>query len=103
MLSIFKKIGLPALALLVALVLFSTPASAGVRFGLYVGAPVYTYPYYSYPSYTYYSYPYPVYHRYYYSSYPYYTYPAYPRYTYTYVYPRHWRVHRHVRHEWRWR
>jgi len=96
MLAIFKKIGLPALALLVVLMVFSTPANAGVRFGLYVGAPVYTYPYY-----TYHSYPYPVYHRYYYSTSPYYAYPAYPTYTYsyrTYVYPRHWRVHRHVHH-----
>jgi hypothetical protein len=103
MISVFKKIGLPALALLVVLMAFSAPANAGVRFGLYVGAPVYTYPYYSY-----YSYPYPVHHRYYstypysFSSYPYYSYPAYPTYTYgyrTYVYPRHWRVHRHERHE----
>ena len=74
----FKRIGLPFLAVLVMLMLFSAPANAGVRFGVYVGAPVY--PYYSY-----YSNPYPVHH------YTYYSYPAYPYYTYTYrtyAYPR---------------
>jgi hypothetical protein len=96
MFPVLKKIGLPAVALLVVLIAFSAPANAGVRFGVTVGAPVYTYPYYSS-----YSYPYPVYNHYYYSAYPYYSYPVYPRYRYTYVYPRHVRVHRHIRHEWR--
>src|SRR5437867_8023698 len=86
MLTILKRIGLPALVLLVMLTVCSAPASAGVRSGVYVGAPGYTY-----------SYPYPVYHRYYYSTYPYYASPAYPTYTYTYrsyAYPRYYRVHR---------
>jgi len=55
-----RRIGLPA-ALLVALLLLITPshANAAVRFGVIVGAPVYTYPYV-------YSYPYAYRHHYYY-------------------------------------
>ncbi|MGA2131602.1 MAG: hypothetical protein ABSH50_04730 [Bryobacteraceae bacterium] len=45
-----KKIGLPAIALLGMLAFAPHPAKAGVRFGVYVGAPVYTAPVYpAYP------------------------------------------------------
>jgi len=67
-----KRVGLPMLVLLAALLLFSTrPAQAATRFGVYVGpsypayvapAPVYAYPYgypYAYPyGYNYYGYGY---------------------------------------------
>ena len=78
-----KKLGLPTLALVAMLTLFSPPmANARVRVGVTVGSPYYyTYPAYSSPyvySYPYYySYPRPVYvyprwhhrHRYYYRGY----------------------------------
>jgi hypothetical protein len=86
-----KRIGIPIFALVALLILFSTPqaANAAVRFGVYVGAPVYTYP--AYP----YAYAYPRY----YAPYPVYTYPA-PVYGYGYPYSNYFlRVHR--RHEWR--
>ena len=41
-----KKIGLPAIALLAMLSFAPHPAKAAVRFGVYVGGPVYTAPYY---------------------------------------------------------
>jgi hypothetical protein len=44
-----KKIALPVVALLVMLILSSAPAQAAVRFGIGIGAPVYTYP--AYPVY----------------------------------------------------
>jgi hypothetical protein len=45
-----KKIGIPAIALLGMLALAPHQAKAAVRFGVVVGAPVYTYPVYpAYP------------------------------------------------------
>ena len=41
-----KKIGIPAIALLGILAMAPHQAKAGVRFGVYVGAPVYTAPVY---------------------------------------------------------
>src|SRR5437763_1327801 len=88
-----KKIGL-SLALLAGLfVLAPRPAKAEVHFGVYVGAPAYTYP--AYPAYGYDTYP------------DYYAYPA-PVYPYRapgYVTPyysyRSYRERDHDRHEWR--
>jgi hypothetical protein len=42
----FKKIGLPAIALLGMLAMAPHQAKAAVRFGVVVGAPAYTYPVY---------------------------------------------------------
>ncbi len=42
----FKKIGLPAIALLGALALAPHPAKAAVRVGVVIGRPPYTYPVY---------------------------------------------------------
>jgi hypothetical protein len=77
-----KKIGLPVLALTAMLVLAPLPkASAAVRFGVAVGAPVYPYPAYPYAN----AYPnYPAY-----GAYPAYPYAA-PVYAYPYGY---WRDH----------
>jgi len=94
-----KKIGLSAIALAAMLILVAPPqASAAVRFGVSIGAPVYTYPGSPYPySYAYPNNPY---------AYPYndYAYPAVP-YAYPtpgYVAPYYsygWGGHE--RHEWR--
>jgi hypothetical protein len=73
-----KKISLPLLVLLGALLLIPTPkAAAAVRFGVYVGGPVYARPVYPRP----YVYPYP----YAYAPYPAYGYAA-PAYVYPYSY-----------------
>lgn len=89
-----KKIGIPLLALAALLILIPPPkASAGVRFGVIVGGPVYAYPAYPPP----YVYSYPRY----YNVYP--PYPAYPYAAPTYVYPYgygYWRGG-HYRHEYR--
>ena len=81
-----KKIGLPILALAAMLVLIPAPkASAAVRFGVYVGGPVYAYPAYPYPA------PPPYYNAY--PPYPAYEYPA-PAYVYPYAYwGGYWRGH----------
>jgi hypothetical protein len=50
-----KKIGLPLMALLGVLALAPHQAKAAVRFGVYMGAPAYTYP--AYPAPTYYAAP----------------------------------------------
>jgi hypothetical protein len=79
-----KKLSLPLLVLLAALLLIPTPqAAAAVRFGVFIGGPVYARPIYPRP--------------YYVDPYPY----AYaPAYVSPYSYGRgHWRGHR--RHEWR--
>jgi hypothetical protein len=81
-----KKFSFPLLVLLAALILIPAPqASAAVRFGVFVGGPVYTYPVYPRP----YVYPYA------YAPYPAYGYAA-PAYGY-------WGGYRgdHRRHEWR--
>ena len=71
-----KKIGIPALALCAMMVLIPPPrANAAVRFGVFIGGPVYGYPVYPAPP------PPPVYYN---------AYPAYPVYPYAgpaYVYP----------------
>jgi len=71
-----KKIGIPALALCAMMVLIPPPrANAAVRFGVFIGGPVYGYPAYPAPP------PPPVYYN---------AYPAYPVYPYAgaaYVYP----------------
>ena len=87
-----KKFSFPLLVLLAALMLIPAPqASAAVRFGVFVGGPVYTYPVYPRP----YVYPYP----YAYAPYPAYGY-AEPAYVYPYTYwGGYWGGHR--RHEWR--
>jgi hypothetical protein len=41
-----KKIALPVVALVAMLILASAPAQAGVRFGITIGPPAYTYPAY---------------------------------------------------------
>jgi len=84
-----KRFSIPALALLVALLVF-TPAHANakVHFGVYVGGPgYYLYPYYVTP---YYSYGYPSY--YYGTPYRYYPYT-----TYRYRYHGHDRHHHYRR------
>jgi hypothetical protein len=64
-----KKIGIPLLTLAAMLVLVPAPqAKAGVRFGVYVGAPAYVAPAPVFP----YAYPAPGY----YTAYPAYPYPA---------------------------
>jgi hypothetical protein len=90
-----KRIGIPVIALAAMLTLFSPhQASAAVRFGVYVGAPLYR----AYPPYPPYAYPYPVPDYYGYPSA--YAYPT-PYYTYSrpYVY-RTWRWRNHERREW---
>jgi hypothetical protein len=70
----FKKLAFPAIALMAALALVPSQASARVRFGIAVGAaPVYPAPAYSYPAYPdYYAYPAPSYPAYQYAApYPY--------------------------------
>jgi hypothetical protein len=88
--KMLKRIGIPVIALAAMLTLFSPhQASAAVRFGVYVGAPVYR----AYPPYPPYAYPYPV------PAYSYYGYPpvyAYPTPYYTYSRP-------YVYGTWRWR
>jgi hypothetical protein len=89
-----KKIGIPVMALAAMLILMTPPqASAAVRFGVYLGGPVYAYP--AYPAY---AYPNPGY----YNAYPAYPYPA-PAYVYPYsTWRRHeYREFRDRRHEWR--
>jgi hypothetical protein len=44
--KMLKKIGLPAIALLGMLAMAPHQANAAVRFGVVIGAPVYTYPVY---------------------------------------------------------
>jgi len=98
-----KRIGFST-ALLVAMLLLITPsgANAAVRFGVYLGAPVYTSPY---------PYPYPYVHPYRYPRWYDYTY-GYPPYPYpypTYLYPHNdwrpygyhgrWTYRDHERHE----
>ena len=81
-----KKISLPLLVLLGALLLIPTPkAAAAVRFGVFIGGPVYARPLYPRP----YVYPYA------YAPYPAYGYAA-PAYVYPYSY---WGGRRG--HEWR--
>ena len=65
--QLFKRLGIPVLALAALLAMFTpTPASAAVRFGVYLGGPAYPYAYqYGYP----YSEPY--YAPYAYGGYPY--------------------------------
>ncbi len=71
----FKKVGLPLLTLAAALVLIPAPqAKAGVRFGVYLGAPAVVAPAPVYP----YAYPAPGYYN---------AYPAYPYASPAYVYP----------------
>jgi hypothetical protein len=91
-----KKLGIPILA--VAAILLITPphANAAVRFGVYVGAPVYSYPAYTYYTPYYYSYP-----AYSYYSYPAYSYYAYPRYSYSYHYRRYSRPYYRRHYYWR--
>lgn len=91
-----KKIGLSVALLAGMFVLAPRPAKAEVHFGVYVGAPAYTYP--AYPAYGYgydaypddYAYPAPVYR-----------YPA-PAYVapYSYGYGSRFRDRDHERHEW---
>ncbi|HEV3201038.1 MAG TPA: hypothetical protein VGZ73_24215 [Bryobacteraceae bacterium] len=91
-----KKIGLSAIALAAMMILVAPPqANAAVRFGVSIGAPVYTYPVNPY-SYAYPNDPY---------AYPNYAYPAAP---YAYggyaapYYSYRWGGHeRDERHEWR--
>jgi hypothetical protein len=84
----FKKIGL-SVALMAGLFVFAPrPAKAEVHFGVYVGAPAYTYP--AYPAYGYDAYPYPA--------------PVYPAPTYVAPYSygygsRYYRDRDHDRHE----
>jgi len=83
-----KKFSFPLLVLLAALMLIPAPqASAAVRFGVFIGGPVYARPVYPRP----YVYPYP----YAYAPYPAYVYRA-PAYSYWGGY---WGGRR--RHEWR--
>ena len=87
-----KKIGLSVALLAGLFVLAPRPAKAEVHFGVYVGAPAYTYP--AYPAYGHDAYP------------GYYSYPApvYPNVTpyYSYGYgSRYYRDREHERHEWR--
>ncbi len=72
-----NKIGIPLLTLAAMLILIPAPqAKAGVRFGVYLGAPSYVAPAPVYP----YAYPAPGY----YNAYPAYPYPA-PAYVYPYA------------------
>lgn len=72
-----KKVGIPLLTLAAMLILIPAPqAKAGVRFGVYLGAPAYVAPAPVYPPYSYVA-PAPGY----YNPYPAYGYPA------PYVYP----------------
>ena len=97
-----KRIGIPVLALCAMAVLISPPrASAAVRFGVFIGGPVYAYPAYPPPPP-----PPPVYYNPY-PAYPVYPYAA-PAYVYHYGYRPYWRGgfeyrgHRgYRRHEWR--
>jgi len=97
-----KKSIIAAVILGALLLLAPHPASAQVRFGVYVGSPGYSYPYSYYPySYPVYSYPYPYVYRY-----PAYTnYYVAPRYVSPYVYR--YEINRRHRHhdDWdrRWR
>ena len=99
-----KKIGIPALALGAMMMLITPPrANAAVRFGVFIGGPVYGYPAYPAPP------PPPVYYN------PYPAYPVYPyvgsayvypyRYGYSYRYRPYWRsgyeYRGYRRHEWR--
>lgn len=93
-----NKIGIPALALCAMMALVAPPrATAAVRFGVFLGGPVYAYPAYPPPPPVYYN-PYP--------AYPVYPYPA-RAYVYPYRYHPYVRFyvnrgHReHFRHEWR--
>ena len=83
-----KKIGLSAALLAGLFVLAPRPAKAEVHFGVYVGAPAYSYP--AYPAYGYDAYPAPVY-----------GYPA-PAYVTPYAQydSRYYRDREHERHEW---
>ena|ERR1051326_8154976 len=98
-----KKIGIPVLALCaVALLVAPSRANAGVRFGVFIGGPVYAYPAYPPP---------PPPPQIYYNPYP--VYPVYPYVAPApvYVYPRYgfyWRgrygyrdYRGYRRHEWR--
>jgi hypothetical protein len=49
MIAMLKRIGVPLMALLGVLAVAPHQAQAGVTFGVYVGAPVYTYPVPVYP------------------------------------------------------
>jgi hypothetical protein len=92
-----KKIGLSVALLAGLFVLSPRPAKAEVHFGVYVGAPAYTYP--AYPAYGYDAYP-----DYYANPAPVYRYPA-PAYVtpyYSYGYgSRYYRDREHERHEFR--
>jgi len=80
-----KKFGIPALALCAMTLIQPKQASAAVRFGVFIGGPVYAYPAYPPPPP-----PPPVYYN---------PYPAYPVYSYAapvYVYP-----YSHYRPYWR--
>ena len=80
-----RKIGIPALALCAMTVLIPPPrANAAVRFGVFIGGPVYGYPAYPPPPP-----PPPVYYSLY-AAYPVYPYPA-PAYAYPYRYRPYWR------------
>ena len=64
--KVLRKLGIPA-AVLAGMLVFFTPSSANarVRFGVQIGGPVYTYPYYPAPYYPYgpyYGYGYHVYY-----------------------------------------
>jgi len=78
--TMLKKIGIPTLALGAMMVLIPpTRANAAVRFGVFIGGPVYGYPAYPAPP------PPPVYYN------PYPAYPVYPYAAPVYVYPRYYR------------
>src|SRR4051812_4810938 len=87
-----KKIGLSVALLASLCVLAPRPAKAEVHFGVYVGAPAYTYP--AYPAYGYDAYP-----DYYAYPAPVYRYPA-PAYVTPYYSSRSYRERDHERHEW---
>jgi len=98
-----KKIGIPALALCAMALLISPPrANAGVRFGVFIGGPVYAYPAYPPPPpppQVYYN-PYPAYPVYSYAApAPVYVYPSYGLYWRCRYGYRGYRGYR--RHEWR--
>ena len=83
--TMLKKIGIPVLALCAMMVLIPPPrANAAVRFGVFIGGPVYGYPAYPPPPP-----PPPVYYHPY-PAYPVYPYPA-PVYVYPYRYRPYWR------------
>jgi hypothetical protein len=93
-----KKLGIPVMALAALLLLFAPhPAKAEVHFGVYLGAPVYSYPAYPVDPYAYsYAYPYSDYYSY---PYAYATPYVAPYYGYSYRSGNNWREHE--RHEFR--